>query len=121
VAFDIRFEYELSDGTKVELQPKENTVQVTFDYSWNSDLKKADKADDQQIEIYHINDKDENGEKVEDGEEVVEKIEINEEKSDEVKNGVVVDAESFSVYAVVVNTHNYNIILSDTYETAYII
>jgi hypothetical protein len=59
VAFDIRFEYELSDGSKVELQPKENTVQVTFDYSENKELKKAENDENQQIEIYHINDKDE--------------------------------------------------------------
>jgi hypothetical protein len=35
-------------------------------------------------------------------EEVVEKIEINEEKSDEVDNAVVIDAESFSTYVVAV-------------------
>jgi hypothetical protein len=74
-------------------------------------LKKADKADDQQIEIYHINDKDENGEKVEEGEEVVEKIEINEEKSDEVKNGVVVDAESFSIYVLALSDNSYTLTL----------
>ena len=102
VAFDIRFEYELSDGSRVELQPKENTVQVTFDYSNNKELKKADQDEKQEIEIYHINDKDENGEKVESWEEVVEKIEINEEKSEEVDNALVIDAESFSVYTIVV-------------------
>jgi uncharacterized protein (TIGR02145 family) len=117
VAFDIRFEYELSDGSIVELQPKENTVQVTFDYSKNKELKKADQNDSQEIEIYHINDKDDNGEKVESWAEVVEKIEINEEKSEEVDNALVVDAESFSVYAVTVNSNSYNIILSDTYKT----
>ena len=103
VAFDISFIYALSDGEEIEVQPKDwESVQVTFDYSRNKDLKAADKDDSQQIEIYHINDKDENGEKVEKWEEVVEKIEINEEKSDEVKNGVVIDAESFSYYTIVV-------------------
>jgi len=64
VAFDIRFEYELSDGSKVELQPKENTVQVTFDYSENEELKKAEENIKQEIEVFHINDKNEDGEKV---------------------------------------------------------
>ena len=102
VAFDIRFEYELSDGSKVELQPKENTVQVTFDYSKNKELKKAEADDSQQIEIYHINDKDENGEKVAEWEEKVETIDINEQKSAKVENGLVIDAESFSYYTIVV-------------------
>jgi hypothetical protein len=35
-------------------------VQVTFDYNKNNELKAADKADDQEIQIFHINDKDEN-------------------------------------------------------------
>jgi len=106
VAFDIRFVYKLSNGEEVEIQPLDNKVQVTFDYSRNSDLKEADKSDDQQIEVYHINDKDENGDKVEAWEEVVEKIEINTEKSDEVKNGVVIDAENFSVYVLTLSDNS---------------
>ena len=102
VAFDIRFEYELSDGSKVELQPKENTVQVTFDYSENKELKKAENDENQQIEIYHINDKDEEWNKVSTWAEIVEKIEINEQKSDKVENWLVIDAESFSYYTIVV-------------------
>jgi hypothetical protein len=39
-------------------------VQVTFDYSRNNNLVEMEE-NNQEIEIYHINDKDENGEKVE--------------------------------------------------------
>jgi len=74
-------------------------VQVTFDYSRNNNLVEMEE-NNQEIEIYHINDKDENGEKVEEGEEVVEKVEINQEETDNVENAVVIDADKFSVYTV---------------------
>lgn len=103
VAVDIKFLYTLSNWEKVELQPKdENSVTVSFDYSRNSELKEAEESEEQEIQIYHINDKDEKWEKVEEWEEVVEKIEINEEKSEDINNGVVIDAESFSYYTIVV-------------------
>jgi hypothetical protein len=47
VAFDITFLYKLSDNNEVEVQPKESTVKVTFDYEDNKDLSKADENDDQ--------------------------------------------------------------------------
>jgi hypothetical protein len=61
VTFDIKFLYKLLSGDEVEVQPLDNKVQVIFDYSNNLEFKKAE---DQGIEVYHINDKDENGEKV---------------------------------------------------------
>ena len=100
--FDIKFLYKLSSWDVIEVQPKENKVQVTFDYDKNDELKQADTTEEQEIQIYHINDKDEKWEKVEEWEEVVEKIEINEGKSEDINNGVVIDAESFSYYTIVV-------------------
>jgi hypothetical protein len=44
----------------VEVQPRENTVEVTFDYERNEELREADQSEDQEIQIYHIDDKDEN-------------------------------------------------------------
>ena len=103
VAFDIRFEYELSDGIILELQPLFwESVQVTFDYSNNKIFKEAEASNEQEIQVYHINDKDENGEKVEKWEEIAEKIEINQTASAEVDNGLVIDAKSFSTYTIVV-------------------
>jgi hypothetical protein len=32
---------------------------VTFDFTKNAELKQADKSDEQEIQIYHIKDKDE--------------------------------------------------------------
>jgi hypothetical protein len=61
VTFDIKFLYKLLSGDEVEVQPLDNKVQVIFDYSNNSEFKQAE---DLGIEVYHINDKDENGEKV---------------------------------------------------------
>ena len=39
----------------------------------------------------------------------MEKININVEESNNIKNGLVVDAESFSIYAVVVNSVSYDV------------
>jgi hypothetical protein len=52
--------YKLSDGTEVEVQPKENTVKVTFNYEDNEDIAKADKNDNQEVKVFHLEDKDEN-------------------------------------------------------------
>ena len=55
VAFDIRFEYELSDGIILELQPLFwESVQVTFDYSNNKIFKEAEASNEQEIQVYHI-------------------------------------------------------------------
>jgi hypothetical protein len=42
------------------VQPLDNTVQVTFEYKDNEELQQAE----EDIQIIHINDKDEDGEKV---------------------------------------------------------
>jgi hypothetical protein len=39
-------------------------VRVTFDYSDNENLVKADENDEQEVKVFHLDDKDENGEKV---------------------------------------------------------
>ena len=102
VAFNITFVYKLSNGEEVEVQPLSwQSVQVTFDYSMNNELKQADKDETQEIQIYHINDKDDNWDKVSEWEEVTEKVEINEMKSEEIDNVLVVDAEKFSIYAII--------------------
>jgi hypothetical protein len=62
VAFDITFLYKLSDGTEVEVQPKENTVKVEFNYEDNDNLSKADENNSQEVKIFHLDNKDENGE-----------------------------------------------------------
>ena len=80
-------------------------MQVTFDYSRNNNLVEMEE-NNQEIEIYHINDKDENGEKVEEGEEVVEKVEINQEETENVENAVVIDADKFSTYAIFAGAAN---------------
>lgn len=80
-------------------------MQVTFDYSRNNNLVEMEE-NNQEIEIYHIDDKDENGEKVEEGEEVVEKVEINQEETDNVENAVVIDADKFSTYAIFAGVGN---------------
>jgi hypothetical protein len=56
--------YKLSDGTEVEVQPKENTVKVTFNYEDNKELSKTDKNVAQEVKIFHLDNKDENGEEV---------------------------------------------------------
>ncbi len=101
VAFDIKFLYKLTDWTIEELQPKKwELVQVTFDYSDNEELKSVDENENKELEVYHINDKDENWEKVQQWEEKVEKIEVNQEESKKVEDAVVIDAEKFSVYVL---------------------
>ena len=100
VSFDISF-YAADDYEMVnELQPAEwKTVEVTFDYAQNDDLKKADENSDQEIKVFHIDDKDEAWNIITDLNEVkIEEIEIvkNEEWS------VAVEAESFSTYTVAV-------------------
>lgn len=107
IAFDIKFEYDLSNWSKVELQPLLwESVQVTFDYSDNKTFKNAEVDNNQTIEVYHINDKDKKGEKVEKWEEVVEKIEINQAASKEIDNALVINAESFSVYVLLLSEDN---------------
>jgi len=118
VAFDITFLYKLSDDTEVEVQPKENTVKVTFNYEDNENLSKADENDDQEVKIFHLDDKDENGEVVDRWAEKV--VEVT-NKEESIEDGIAVaDAESFSVYVVTVtvNSNTYDLIYSDTLQHA---
>ena len=106
VAFDISFIYILRDGEEIEVQPKENTVKVTFNYEDNKDLSKADDNKNQEVKVFHI-------EEVvgEDGNETWKK-EVNEvtNKSESVADGIAVaDAESFSIYAVIRSEETANI------------
>ena len=94
VAFDISFLYSWEEVQPVSGQ----TVQVTFNYGNHEKLSEANEDEEQELKVYHLNDKDGSGNKLEDISEVkVEEVEI-------VKNEeweLVVDAESFSVYTIV--------------------
>ena len=95
VAFDITFIYSWE-----EVQPKDwEKVKVTFDYSNNKDLVKADKDEAQEVKVFHIEDKDEEWNELEKEEQkivdVTNKVESKEEWI------AVADGESFSIYAVV--------------------
>ena len=95
VAFDISFIYKWE-----EVQPLEwKIVKVTFDYSGNNELLEADKDEEQSVKVYHIDDKDDAWEYVEEGEEQILDV-TNVSESEEVWI-VVADAEKFSVYAVI--------------------
>ena len=97
VAFDISFIYSWE-----EVQPLTWTVQVTFNYEDNEDLKAAEENEEQEVKVYHLNDIDEEGNKIEELTwATVEEVIVNEEKSEE-ENVMVVEAESFSVYTIVV-------------------
>ena len=99
IAFDITF---LDPDTEEELQPLTWTVQVSFNYEENEELKAAEENEEQEVKVYHLNDKDEEWEKVEEIKDtLVEDVVVNEEKSEE-KNVMVVETESFSVYTIVV-------------------
>jgi hypothetical protein len=77
LAFDISFFYD-----EKEVQPVEGkTVQVTFDYAENKKLSKADTNEEQELKVYHLDDKDANGNKVE--EIKVDEVVINEQESEE--------------------------------------
>ena len=94
VAFDITFKYEGE-----EVQPKDwEKVKVTFDYSRNKDLVKADKNENQEIKVYHMEDKDEEWNKVVQWEEKV--VDVTNKQESAEKWIAVVDADSFSVYVV---------------------
>ena len=96
IAFNITFR---DPETEEELQPRTWTVQVTFNYEDNEILKQAEEDEEQEIKVYHLNDIDEEENKIEELTWIkVEKIEINEEESKEWK--LVVDAESFSIYLI---------------------
>jgi hypothetical protein len=96
IAFDIIFR---DPETEEELQPRTWTVQVTFNYEDNENLKRAEEDEEQEIKVYHLNDIDEDWNKIEELTWTkVEEIEINEEESEEWK--LVVDAESFSIYVI---------------------
>jgi hypothetical protein len=92
LAFDISFFYD-----EKEVQPVEGkTVQVTFDYAENKKLTEADSNENKELKVYHLDDKDENGNKVEEVE--VKEVEVNQDNSEEGK--LAVDAEGFSVYVL---------------------
>jgi hypothetical protein len=77
LAFDISFFYD-----EKEVQPVEGkTVQVTFDYAENKKLSKADTNEEQELKVYHLDDKDDKGNKVEEIE--VKEVVINEQESGE--------------------------------------
>ena len=100
IAFDITF---LDPETEEELQPLMTwAVQVSFNYEENEELKAAEQDEEQEVKVYHLNDKNEEWEKVEEIKDVVvEEVIVNEEESEE-ENVLVVEAESFSVYTIVV-------------------
>ena len=99
IAFDITFRDPL---TQEELQPKDWTVQVKFNYEDNESLVQAEENEEQEVKIYHLNDIDEEWNKIEELTwTIVEEVVVNEEESGE-DNVMVVDAESFSVYTIVV-------------------
>lgn len=106
VAFDITFR---NPVTKEEVQPKDWTVQVTFNYEKNEQLKQAEEDEEQEVKVYHLNDIDEKWEKIE---EItwakVEEVVVNKSKNEE-DNTIVVDAESFSIYAVIKSNLSENI------------
>ena len=99
VAFDISFLYSWEEVQPVTGQ----TVQVTFNYENHEKLSDAEQDEEKELKVYHLNDKNEEGNKIEDISEVkVEEVEI-------VKNEeweLVVDAESFSIYTIVTQVHD---------------
>ena len=106
IAFDITFR---DPETQEELQPKDWTVQVTFNYEENESLLQAEENEEQEVKIYHLNDIDEEGNKVEKLTwTVVEEVEVNEEESEE--GIMVVEAENFSVYTIVVQVREEQLI-----------
>ena len=115
VAFDITFLYKLSDGTEVEVQPKENTVKVEFNYEDNDNLSKADENDSQEVKIFHLDNKDENGEKVDRWEEKV--VDVT-NKQESAEDGIVVaDAESFSIYVLTLSDNSHTLTLYPNWGT----
>lgn len=57
IAFDITF---LDPETEEELQPSiTGAVQVTFNYEENEELLTAEQDEEQEVKVYHLNDKDE--------------------------------------------------------------
>ena len=97
IAFDITFS---DPDTKEELQPKTWTVQVTFNYKDNNELKAAIEDECQEVKVYHLNDKDEEWEKVgEIKDVVVEEMVINEEKSIK-ESEIVLEAKNFSIFII---------------------
>jgi hypothetical protein len=63
-------------------------------------LKAAEEDENQEVKVYHLNDKDEEWEKIEEIKDVVvEEVVINEEKSEE-EWIMVIDADKFSIYII---------------------
>ena len=98
IAFDITFR---DPVTQEELQPKDWTVQVKFNYEDNESLVQAEENEEQEVKVYHLNDIDEEWNKIEELTwTTVEEVVVNEEESEE-ENVLVIEAESFSVYTIV--------------------
>ena len=77
VAFDISFLYILESWEEIELQPLEwKTVEVSFDYTDNDELKKADNTTEEQLKLFHVKDKDEEWNIVEDYSQRLDQIRI---------------------------------------------
>ena len=96
VAFDITFRDSI---TKEELQPRNWSVQVTFNYNENEKLKQAEYNEEQEVKVYHLNDIDEKWNKIEGINWIkVEEVFVNDEESN--KNKIVVDVRKFSPYVI---------------------
>ena len=110
VAFDITFIYSWE-----EVQPRDwEKVKVTFDYSNNEDLVKADNNDEQEVKVYHVENKDEEWNELEKWEEKI--VDVTNVKESEVEWVVVADWESFSIYALVTIEGNVSSVASKTIE-----
>ena len=103
IAFDITFR---DPATQEELQPKDWTVQVKFNYEENENLVQAEEKEDQEVKVYHLNDIDEEWNKIEELTwTIVEEVLVNEEESED-ENVLVVEAEKFSIYAIIKGASN---------------
>ena len=107
IAFDITFR---NPKTQKELQPRNWTVQVKFNYEENESLVQAEENEEQEVKVYHLNDIDEDWNKIEELTwTVVEEIVVNQEESEE-ENIMLIEAESFSVYTIVVQVREEQLI-----------
>ena len=96
VAFDITFR---DPETQEELQPITWTVQVKFNYEENESLVQAEEKEDQEVKVYHLNDIDEEWNKIEELTwTTVEEVVVNEEESKD--NEIVINTNGFSIYVI---------------------
>jgi fibronectin type 3 domain-containing protein len=96
VAFDITFR---DPETQEELQPITWTVQVKFNYEENESLVQAEEKEGQEVKVYHLNDIDEEWNKIEELTwTTVEEVAVNEEESKD--NKIVINTNGFSIYVI---------------------